>query len=128
MTAAKPDTPKTLPPHDPRFAGTTGYSPGKMLRLASYLGLAMGCGSIAMIAYTLLSWSMHSAVTGWTSLSTIMLAIGGTQLLDLRRFGEYLGRLDVVTESPPLGVADSTISSAPQAKYEEADASRRMAA
>ena len=62
MTAAKPDTPKTLPPHDPRFAGTTGYSPGKMLRLASYLGLAMGCGSIAMIAYTLLSWSMHSAV------------------------------------------------------------------
>ena len=64
MTAAKPDTPKTLPPHDPRFAGTTGYSPGKMLRLASYLGLAMGCGSIAMIAYTSLSlWLLAQPLT-----------------------------------------------------------------
>lgn len=136
MTAAKPDMPETpssrLSVVVPRFSDTGLQEPpellGKMLRFASSLGLAMGCGSIALIAYALMSWSMHSAVTGWTSLTAIVLAMGSTQLLDLRRFGEYLDRMDVETESQPLYVADSTISSSTQTQYEEAGVPRRMAA
>jgi polyisoprenyl-phosphate glycosyltransferase len=128
---------------NPRFAGTTAYSLGKMLRLAfdaitgfsimplrlaSYLGVAMGCGSIAMIAYTLMSWVTHSAVAGWTSLTTIVLAIGSTQLLVLGVFGEYLGRMYVETKGRPLYVVDTAISGMKQIQHGEAGAPRRIAA
>jgi len=128
MTAAKPDTSETPPRHLPRFVGSNGSSLGKMLRFASSLGLAMGCGSIAMIAYALMSWSMHSAVTGWTSLTAIVFAIGSTQLLDLRRFGEFLDRMADETEKQPLYVGDSTMSRSKRTQFEEAGVPRRMAA
>lgn len=135
MTAATPEMPET--PSSPfsvvaHRSIDAGQDPpellSKALRCASSLGLAMGCGSVALIAYSLMSWGMHSAITGWASLSTIVLAIGGTQLLDLRRFGEYLGRMDAETEDRPPCVADSTITRSTQAPYEEAGVARRMAA
>ena len=96
------------------------------LRLASYLGLVMGCGSIAMIAYTLMSWATHSTIAGWTSLTTIVLVIGSTQLLVLGVFGEYLGRMYVETKGRPLYVIDSAINGMTQTR--EAGVPRRMAA
>lgn len=127
---------------NPRFAGTTGYSLGKMirfafdaitgfsimpLRLASYLGVVMGFASIAMIGYTILSWALHSAVAGWTSLTTIVLAIGSTQLLVLGVFGEYLGRMYIETKHRPLYVVESALGRAQDTLQAEAGATRRMA-
>ncbi|HEX3971492.1 MAG TPA: glycosyltransferase, partial [Stellaceae bacterium] len=118
-------------PYDrnPRFAGTTGYSLAKMvrfafdaitgfsimpLRLASYLGIAMGFASVAMIGYTIASWLLGSAVAGWTSITTIILTIGSTQLLVLGVFGEYLGRMYIETKHRPLYVVESAIGAAQQ--------------
>ncbi len=106
----------------PRFAGATGYPLAKMvrfafdaitgfsimpLRIASYLGIAMGILSFGMIGYTILSWMLGSAIAGWTSLTTIVLVIGSTQLLVLGMFGEYLGRMYIETKRRPLFVIES---------------------
>jgi polyisoprenyl-phosphate glycosyltransferase len=126
---------------NPRFAGTTGYSLGKMirfafdaitgfsimpLRLASYLGVAMGFASVAMIGYTILSWALHSAVAGWTSLTTIVLVIGSTQLLVLGVFGEYLGRMYIETKHRPLYVIENAVGQAlPDSRSEPGTWQRR---
>ncbi len=110
-----------------RFAGETAYPLSKMvrlafdaitgfsitpLRIASYLGVAMGGLSLVMVGYTLLSWMFGSAVAGWTSLTSIVLLIGSTQLMVLGMFGEYLGRMYIETKRRPLYVVDSVIGRA----------------
>ncbi len=109
---------------DPRFAGTTGYSLAKMirfaadaitgfsivpLRLASFLGVAMGLLSLVMIGYTIVGWAAGSTVAGWASLTTIVLTIGSTQLIVLGMLGEYLGRLYIEIKRRPLYVVDTVI-------------------
>lgn len=110
---------------DARFAGTTGYSVSKMvrfaldaitgfsivpLRIASYLGAAMGTLSFGMIGYTVLSWALGSTIAGWTSLTTIVLIIGSTQLMVLGMFGEYLGRMYIESKRRPLFVVESIVT------------------
>ena len=125
-----------------RFAGSTNYPFSKMLRLAfdaitgfsimplrlaSYLGIAMGCASMAMIGYSLLSWAMGSAVAGWTSMMTMMLLIGSTQFLVLGMFGEYLGRMYMETKRRPLYVVDSVAGNIALAPAMSAPQQRLMA-
>ena len=71
---------------DPRFAGETGYSFGKLLRLAadgitgfsivplrlaSYFGLLTGLFGLAMLIYSVGSWLFFRAPVGWASQTTI---------------------------------------------------------
>ena len=48
------------------------------LRLASYLGLALGVLSLLMVGYTLGSWALGSVVEGWTSLLTVGLGVSSS--------------------------------------------------
>lgn len=121
MMAAKPELPETPPPRffvvTPRYAASSAF----------YLGMAMGCASIAMLGYTIASWMLGSAVNGWTSLAMIALAIGSKQLLAHGVFGDALGRLYAETDRRPLAIAD-TISPMDQTRFEEAGVARRIAA
>lgn len=109
---------------EPRFAGATGYPFSKMvrfaldaitsfsvapLRLASALGVAFGVIGIAMLTYTLGSWALGLAVTGWTSLATIELILGSVQLIVLGVIGEYLGRLYLESKRRPLFILESVL-------------------
>lgn len=104
---------------DARFAGATGYSLGKMLllaldavtgfsvvplRVASYAGMVTGVISVLLLLYTIGSWALGSAVSGWTSLASIVLILGSVQLLVLGVLGEYLGRLFMAAKRRPLFV------------------------
>lgn len=104
---------------EPRFAGETHYPLMKMLRfavdavtgfsvvplrIASFLGLALGVISFLMLFYTLGSWMAGQALSGWTSIATIMLIIGSAQLMTLGMLGEYLGRLYIESKRRPLFV------------------------
>jgi glycosyltransferase involved in cell wall biosynthesis len=101
---------------DARFAGTTGYSLGKMmllaldavtgfsvlpLRVASYAGMVTGVISVLLLLYTIGSWALGVAVSGWTSLASIVLILGSVQLLVLGVMGEYLGRLFMTAKRRP---------------------------
>lgn len=113
-----------------RFAGETHYPLMKMLRfavdavtgfsvvplrIASFLGLALGVISFLLLFYTLGSWVAGQALSGWTSIATIMLVIGSAQLMTLGMLGEYLGRLYIESKRRPLFVIADMCSQHAQA-------------
>jgi dolichol-phosphate mannosyltransferase len=118
---------------DPRFAGTTHYPLLKMvrfavdaitgfsvtpLRTAAWLGMVLGLGSLLMLGYTLGSWVLGRTIDGWTSLTTIVLIIGATQLMTLGVIGEYLGRLYLEVKRRPLFVIESVRRTGPGASVD----------
>ena len=109
----------------PRQSGTSNYPLAKMiglafdaltsfsimpLRLASYLGLALGGLSLLMLGYTLGSWALGHVVEGWTSLLTVVLILGSTQLILFGLLGEYVGRMYLETKRRPLFVIDQVLT------------------
>lgn len=87
--------------------GITGFSTAP-LRVATYFGLfvamaAFGYGAW-IIAKTLL-WGED--VPGYPSLMTVMLFLGGVQLIALGVIGEYLGRLYEESKQRPLYLVDT---------------------
>jgi polyisoprenyl-phosphate glycosyltransferase len=89
------------------------------LRLASYLGLALGFLSLLMVGYTLGSWALGQVVEGWTSLLTVVLILGSTQLILFGLLGEYVGRLYLEAKRRPLFVIDQVLTrnTSPSDKY-----------
>src|SRR5262249_5868063 len=81
---------------DSRHAGETHYSLHRMIRLAldaitgfsvmplriaSLAGATIGVTGLLLLVYTIAGWFTGRAVQGWTSLTTLMLILGGAQLL-----------------------------------------------
>lgn len=104
---------------DSRYAGETGYSLIRMvrlaldaitgfsvipLRLAAIAGACTGIGGLLLLVYTLTSWALGAVVSGWTSLASLVLILGSIQLLVFGLFGEYLGRLYLEAKRRPLFV------------------------
>ena len=100
-----------------RFAGTTKYPLGKMIRfaldaltgfssaplkLASHAGLALSIGSVLLILYIAYAWSAGRNVPGWTSLMLIVVVLGAIQMFVLALMGEYIGRLYNESKRRPL--------------------------
>jgi glycosyltransferase involved in cell wall biosynthesis len=112
--------PSTAVPYDraPRHAGTTKWSYWKLwnlaiegitsftvmpLKVATYLGLAVALVSVGyagvIVVKTLI---LGNSVAGYPSLVTIVLFLGGVQLMTLGVIGEYLGRIFNETKLRPL--------------------------
>lgn len=114
-----------------RAAGATKYSVGKLVRLAadgilsfssaplkisSWLGIGCCAASIVSIialaawwATNVTLWGMRpGAAVGWTSLFSLMLLLGGLQLLMIGIIGEYLARVFEETKGrPPWVIAEA---------------------
>ncbi len=110
---------------DARHAGETHYPLHRMirlaldaitgfsvmpLRLASLAGVTLGVIGLLLLVYTLVGWLGGRVVEGWTSLMSLMLILGGAQLLLLGIFGEYLGRLYMEAKRRPLFVVDRVLT------------------
>ncbi len=82
--------------------GITSFSTAP-LRLATYIGLLTAFCAFAygiwIVAKTLV-WG--DSVQGWPSMMTVILLLGGMQLMALGMVGEYLGRLYMETKRRPL--------------------------
>jgi dolichol-phosphate mannosyltransferase len=63
-----------------------------------------------MLTYTLGSWALGHVVEGWTSLLTVVLILGATQLILFGLLGEYVGRLYLETKRRPLFVIDRVLT------------------
>ena len=73
------------------------------LRLATYFGLMVGFLSFAyalVIIYKTLAYG--ESVAGYPSLMTVVLFLGGVQLVAIGIIGEYLGRIFNETKKRPL--------------------------
>jgi glycosyltransferase involved in cell wall biosynthesis len=82
------------------------------LKIATYLGLIVALLSVAfgvqVIVKTLL---FGNPVAGYPSLLTIMLFLGGIQLMTLGVIGEYLGRIFNETKRRPLYLVERFLPS-----------------
>jgi dolichol-phosphate mannosyltransferase len=109
---------------DPRYAGETGYTLQKMIKLAtagitsfSTLPLKLAvvlAGAGAAIAFGLLLYVVIGFMTGhvargWTSLAMIMVFFGVGQFLCLAVMGSYIGRIFLEVKARPLYFIDEVV-------------------
>ena len=86
--------------------GITSFSTAP-LRAATYLGVAT-----AFVAFLYGTWIIAKAllwgdpVAGWPTMMSVILFLGGTQLVALGLIGEYLGRLYEESKQRPLYLID----------------------
>lgn len=112
---------------DPRYAGETGYTLRKMIRLATAgitsfstlpLKLAVVLAAAgAVIAFGLLLYVFVGFITGhvargWTSLAMMMVFFGVGQFLCLAVMGAYIGRIFLEVKARPLYFVDEVVRSA----------------
>src|SRR5690554_7350875 len=87
--------------------GITSFSTAP-LRLATYLGVAT-----ALVAFGYGLWIIGKAlfwgdpVAGWPTMMSVILFLGGVQLMALGLIGEYLGRLYEESKQRPLYLVDT---------------------
>jgi dolichol-phosphate mannosyltransferase len=114
---------------DPRAAGKSKYTVGKMIRLglngiisfsaaplhlvtylgiiASFLGFLYGIYSLYVRFFT------NGTVQGWTSLIIVILFLGGVQLISIGILGEYLIRVYDETKRRPLFIVRDSLGLEP---------------
>jgi glycosyltransferase involved in cell wall biosynthesis len=106
----------------PRIAGNSQWSTAQLTRLAitaitAYsakpLGMIFRLGLLGMAAAFLLllqafySWTTHIAVSGWTSMTVIVLFFGSANLLGIGVLGAYLAQIfDEIKGRPEFLVAE----------------------
>ena len=113
-----------------RFAGSTKYPFGKMLRfaldaltgfssaplkLASHAGLVLSLGSLLIIAYIGWAFFTDRNIQGWTSLMLVVVILGAVQMFVLALMGEYIGRLYNEVKGRPLYIVQEVAGRAPRA-------------
>jgi dolichol-phosphate mannosyltransferase len=109
---------------DARYAGETGYTLKKMIKLAtagitsfSTLPLKLAvvlAGAGAVIAFALLGYVMIGFITGhvargWTSLAMMMVFFGVGQFMCLAVMGAYIGRIFLEVKARPLYFVDDVV-------------------
>ncbi len=109
---------------DERFAGETGYTYKKMIRLAldgitSFSNLPLKFATmtgffVSGITFLLSLYALYARfiskdyVPGWTSLILAVLFIGGVQLISIGIIGEYISRLSANVRKRPLYIVDES--------------------
>jgi dolichol-phosphate mannosyltransferase len=79
------------------------------LKFASFSGIAVSFLSFLLIIYALVGkLIMHQTVSGWTSIITAILFIGGIQLLSIGIIGEYISRLNDASRKRPLYIVSES--------------------
>jgi dolichol-phosphate mannosyltransferase len=107
----------------PRIAGDSRWGTGQLIRLAvtgitAYsakpLGMIFKLGVFGMVAALLLliqalySWFTESAVSGWTSLTVVVLFFGSANLLGIGVLGAYLAQLfEEIKARPPFLIRET---------------------
>lgn len=108
-----------------RFAGTSKYPLGKMVRFATdgilsfstkplqlSVALGLGCAALSILGifYALFMRIFTNVwVEGWTALMIAVLFMGGVQLISVGIIGEYIGRIYNEVKKRPLYVVQEYI-------------------
>lgn len=80
--------------------GITSFSV-KPLQLIAYLGLILFLISMILVPYALISYFIHRAVSGWTSLMVTVIFFGSLQLLMIGIIGLYISKLFIQSKQRP---------------------------
>lgn len=88
--------------------GITSFS-SSPLKFASLLGFLTCMGGILLIAYSLHSWWVGKAVSGWTSILIVIIFFSGIQMLLLGVIGEYIGKIFIESKRRPLYIIEENL-------------------
>lgn len=107
-----------------RFAGATGYTYKKMIRLAldgitGFSNLPLKFATVAGfivsgVTFLVSLYALYSRfiakdyVPGWTSLILAVLFIGGVQLISIGIIGEYMSRMSANVRNRPLYIIENS--------------------
>ncbi|MEO8741802.1 MAG: glycosyltransferase family 2 protein [Lysobacteraceae bacterium] len=95
--------------------GITSFSTSP-LRVATYFGLLTAVAAFGFGGWTILKTLLWGdAVHGYPTLITVVLFLGGIQLIALGVIGEYLGRLYQETKQRPLYLLDAWLPATDEA-------------
>jgi undecaprenyl-phosphate 4-deoxy-4-formamido-L-arabinose transferase len=114
--------------HDPRAAGKSNYTLGKLVRhafnmmtgfsvlplqIASLIGFVFTLFGFGVLAYVLIRFMMEgSAVQGFPFLASVVAIFSGAQLFALGIIGEYLARMHFrIMDKPTYVIKESTDTS-----------------
>lgn len=77
------------------------------LRMMTFLGMLVSCGAIAYMVFVLIMALIYGdPVAGYPTLMTVLLFLGGTQLLALGIIGEYVGQIFYESKRRPIYLVD----------------------
>lgn len=112
--------------HAARSKGTSGYTPGKLIRhafnlmtgfstlplqVASLVGFGFFLFGFSVLAYVLANFMIRgAAVPGFTFLASLIAIFSGAQLFALGIFGEYLARMHFRTMDRPPYLVSETVA------------------
>jgi glycosyltransferase involved in cell wall biosynthesis len=112
--------------HAPRSVGASGYSVGRLIRLAidlmtgfstlplqiaSFIGFVLVLFGVCILGYVGVNYLINgSAVPGFAFLASIIATFSGAQLFALGIIGEYLGRMYFRTMDRPTYLVSETVA------------------
>ena len=77
------------------------------LRLMTFLGMVVSCSAIAYMVFVFVMALIYGdPVAGYPTLMTVLLFLGGTQLLALGIIGEYVGQIFYESKRRPIYLVD----------------------
>jgi glycosyltransferase involved in cell wall biosynthesis len=84
------------------------------LRLATWMGLLVaGAAAVMLLVFVYFKYFTGEAIPGFTGLITVILFLGGVQLLTLGVIGEYIGRIYNEVKRRPRYVVDEGVNVVP---------------
>jgi dolichol-phosphate mannosyltransferase len=113
--------------HQDRYAGTSAYSTGSLLRLAAngvffqtttllrfivYLGFAVASAGVLLALYLVVAFIAFRPPPGYTSLAVLVLVIGGAAIVSTGVGGLYIGQIFKQVKDRPIYVIDTEIGQA----------------
>ncbi|MGN0459724.1 MAG: glycosyltransferase family 2 protein [Ruminococcus sp.] len=81
----------------------------KPIRMITALGVIVFCISIIMLIYSVIMWAIGNTVSGWTSMTVSIWAIGGLQILAIGVVGEYIGKIYMETKNRPRFIVEEQL-------------------
>lgn len=74
-----------------------------LLKISTYFGFLLSLGSFGYLLYTIIRAVMgKTAVPGYSSLMTVILILGGIQLISIGILGEYVGKISNESKERPI--------------------------
>jgi polyisoprenyl-phosphate glycosyltransferase len=89
----------------------------KPLRVGFYIGCLAALASFAYMGFIAIAIISGKTIEGWTSLMTVLLFMGATQLMTVGIIGEYIGRIYDQTRGRPRYLVDTPQARRLQAQF-----------
>lgn len=127
---------------DPRAAGTTKWNYPKLvnlaidgitsstilpLRISSFLGIFVSiCALLYMMFLFFRTLIFNDSIPGYPSMMSVILFLGGVQLICLGVIGEYLGKIFIETKGRPVYLIEEYFSNYRQYETQEVECEQKF--